>query len=360
MKVVATGNANQEQLRVFQRHIDELTAMINSKKAESPAVRPPQPTQTGTTTPSVGYHSGSSTPKPLAPSAHPLIQPHPSHAATPPPRPNQYPIAQHPSQYSQPHHSQQQHRYPVVPSYPIALEFQGPNASPDRFLFPAYSILETLSPYSLLASFLVIRKGDTPPTDKSEGSEAAPDVYEPVTIRVCVPEGRSPSRDVLEYIRRSVKPADEVRAWMNEKIEKCVRADRRYLALRLPHKSGIVETAEEIAEKEQTPAVQEKKPRPPKKKKDETPKEVVAEPGKESGQAEGLEGAKDKPAEEAKPEQGPAETGVAAPTPTPVLPVAPVVEEAPPAEKDTPHETAPDNPAGRRSGRRKSGRTSDV
>lgn len=303
MKVVATGNANQEQLRIFQRHIDELTAKINLKKVESPAAKPLQPTPTGASTPSAGYQSGASTPKPLAPSAHPQIQPHPSHAATPPPpRPNQYP-----NQYQQPHPPQHQHRHPVIPSYPIALEFQGPNASPDRFLFPAYSILEFLSPYSLFASFLVIRKGDTPPTDKGEDPETAVDIYEPVTIKVSVPEGRSPSKDVLEYIRRSVKPPDEVRAWMSEKIDKCARAERRYLAIRLPHKSGIIETAEDIAEKEQTPIVQEKKPRPPKKKREGTPKDN-AEPGKEADKVEGPKQGDDKdknePAEQAKQDQG--------------------------------------------------------
>ena len=32
MKEVATGNATQEQLKVFQGHIDELTKVINEKK----------------------------------------------------------------------------------------------------------------------------------------------------------------------------------------------------------------------------------------------------------------------------------------------------------------------------------------
>lgn len=243
MKIVATGNANQEQLRIFQRHIDELTAMINANKAQPNS-------QTNSPAPSQQHAPSrpSSTAPPIKP--HPATQPH----APIYPMPQQHPQYQH------------QPPPPRYPSYPIVLEFQGPGASPDRFRFPEYTILEFLNSYKMLASFLVIRKGK----DVSPQLDPDTDYYEPVTMTISVPEGRSPTRDVLQFITRCVKPADQVRNYMTEKIEKCTRAPTRHLAFRLPHKSGIVEMEEEI------PVVQEVKPKPkpaPRKKKEEKDKE---------------------------------------------------------------------------------------
>ncbi|KAG9543381.1 hypothetical protein KCU79_g17555, partial [Aureobasidium melanogenum] len=245
MKIVATGNANQEQLRIFQKHIDELTAMINANKAQansqtnSPA--PPQqhaPSRPSSTAPAIKPHPA--TVQPHAP-IYPMPQQHPQYQHQPPPPP----------------------RYP---SYPIVLEFQGPGASPDRFRFPEYTILEFLNSYKMLASFLVIRKGK----DVSPQLDPDTDYYEPVTMTISVSEGRSPTRDVLQFITRCVKPADQVRTYMTEKIEKCTRAPTRHLAFRLPYKSGIVEVEEEI------PVVQEVRPKPkpaPRKKKEDKEKD---------------------------------------------------------------------------------------
>ncbi|KAG9938786.1 hypothetical protein KCV02_g5511, partial [Aureobasidium melanogenum] len=166
-------------------------------------------------------------------------------------------------------HPQYQHQPPPpprYPSYPIVLEFQGPGASPDRFRFPEYTILEFLNSYKMLASFLVIRKGK----DVSPQLDPDTDYYEPVTMTISVSEGRSPTRDVLQFITRCVKPADQVRTYMTEKIEKCTRAPTRHLAFRLPYKSGIVEVEEEI------PVVQEVRPKPkpaPRKKKEDKEKD---------------------------------------------------------------------------------------
>ena len=93
-------------------------------------------------------------------------------------------------------------------------------------------------------------------------------------MTISVSEARSPTRDVLQFITRCVKPADQVRNYMTDKIEKCTRAPTRYLAFRLPYKSGIVETEEEV------PVVQEVKPKPkpaPRKKKEEKDNEQVGE-----------------------------------------------------------------------------------
>jgi hypothetical protein len=250
MKIVATGNANQEQLRIFQRHIDELTAMINANKAQ-PASQ--------TNSPAPSQQHAQSRP----PSAAPVIKPHP---AT---------VQPHPPIYPMPHqqHPQYQHQPPPpprYPNYPIVLEFHGPGASPDRFRFPEHTILEFLNSYKMLASFLVIRKGK----DLSPQLDPDTEYYEPVTMTISVPEARSSSKDVLQFITRCVKPADQVRTYMTDKIEKCTRAPTRYLAFRLPYKSGIVETEEEV------PVVQEVKPKPkpaPRKKKEDKDSEQTGE-----------------------------------------------------------------------------------
>jgi hypothetical protein len=247
MKIVATGNANQDQLRIFQRHIDELTAMINANKAQSTsssnnnnnnnnAIRTQPTTATNSPAPSHHQHAAASRPPSTAP---PTIKPHPmpqyQHQPPPPPR---------------------------YPSYPIVIEFQGPSASPDRFRFPENTMLEFLNSYKMLASFLVIRKG----LEIASNLDPDTDYYEPVTMTISVPEARAPARDVLQFITRCVKPADQVRTWMTEQIQKCTRAPIRCLAFRLPYKSGITETEEEPL------VVLDVKPKPkpvPRKKKDD-------------------------------------------------------------------------------------------
>ncbi|KAI4721839.1 hypothetical protein E4T48_01848 [Aureobasidium sp. EXF-10727] len=249
MKIVATGNANQEQLRIFQRHIDELTAMINANKAQP---------NSQTNSPAPPHQHPVSRP----PSAAPVIKPHP---ATVQPHAPIYPMPQQHPQYQH-----QPRPPPSYPSYPIVLEFQGPGASPDRFRFPEYTILEFLNSYKMLASFLVIRKG----RDLSPQLDPDTEYYEPVTMTISVSEARSAARDVLQFITRCVKPADQVRNYMTDKIEKCTRAPTRYLAFRLPHKSGITEIEEDV------PLVLELKPKPkpaPRKKKEDKDNDQTGE-----------------------------------------------------------------------------------
>ncbi|KAJ9627158.1 hypothetical protein H2203_003619 [Taxawa tesnikishii (nom. ined.)] len=256
MKIVATGNANQDQLKVFQRHIDELTALIQARKTAENANPPPQNGMGGPPLPRPAPSSNASTPNrsygspmppgpppppPQAPYAHPPGRApiYPQQTAPPQPAPR-------PAQYNQPvPPPPPPQRLQAHPSLPIALEFHGPSASSDRFLFPAHTILEFLSPCSLLASFLVIRHGRDA-VDK-EGLDPDTQYYQPITVRVSVEER---FRDVLEHIRRSVKPAEEVRTWMREKMKSCTRAEQRFLPLRLPWKNGIEGEEEEEEEEE--------------------------------------------------------------------------------------------------------------
>ncbi|KAL1297905.1 hypothetical protein AAFC00_006420 [Neodothiora populina] len=334
MKVVATGNANQEQLRIFQRHIDELTAIINRNKAQQPPPPPLPPQQQsqhyqppsrcsmpGTPTYAGTYGSGapSRTSTPLS-APQPQLLPRPGPVATPPPvqhqkHANQYTVNQSHSkpQTHVPHPPPQKHYPPAQqPSLPIVLEFQGPGASPDRFRFPEYSILEFLSPHMLLVSFLYIRKskpasqkpikkpkeGETPADNikEEEGvEEETKDTYEPVTLKITVDETQK-GRDLLGFIQRSVQPAAETRTWMIEQIGKCKRAERRYLALRLPHKSRVRESTEE-ASKEETPVTIERVKRAaPRKSMDKKPKDKEGTPqtAKEAGKEDDAEAGKAK------------------------------------------------------------------
>ncbi|GAM89402.1 hypothetical protein ANO11243_074400 [Dothideomycetidae sp. 11243] len=225
MKIVATGTASAEQLRTFQQHIDELNAVVAAHTATKPAAASPAPQQ----------QQQQQTPQ-----------------ATPRPPIQQRPVAQALAK-----------KEPIKPPFPVLLEFADPGASQDRFLFPPYSIVEALGSYSILASFLVLRKGG----EASATTLFDPDTeyYEPVTVKIDVVAGTR-SVEVLEHMKRSVKPADEVRKWMEEQIQTKKRADMRFLPLRLPHESQL--PAEEEIIEETPPAAEVKKRGPYKKKAD--------------------------------------------------------------------------------------------
>jgi len=249
MKVVATGTADQEQLKRFQKHIDELNIVIQAQKAQAQAAQ-----QSAVST------SQSASPAPMM--SHPSSGP--SRTATPqmqPPPAQPRPIAQPPQKRSQ-----------VIPNYPVVIEFQGAGASQDRFLFPPYSIVEPLGSFSILASFLIFRKGG----EAADPTlfEADTEYFEPITVKIDVTPKHT---EVLEYMKRSVKPQEEVRKWMEEKLQTCKRAPIRSLPLRLPHQSQIVETDETEGE----PTMIETK-----KSKGGVKKEKMAEPTAESPKPE--------------------------------------------------------------------------
>lgn len=195
------------------------------------------------------------------------------------------------------------------PLTPYGSSTSGHAGSGDRYLFPEYSILEWLpNENTILASFLIVKKVDPntpfpietapdagtgrkskgtskskkgskaekaadtlPPTDtpqKQEPSEDRPDAkpgqtetsgtpsgkpsseanlkeyWQPVTFRIHAANPR-----ILEPLTRVVKPADEVRKFMNEVMDRAERAPDGFPAFRLPH-----EDAREAFEAESTPA----------------------------------------------------------------------------------------------------------
>ncbi|KAF4549705.1 Hypothetical protein D9617_20g027610 [Elsinoe fawcettii] len=218
MKIVATGSATPDQLKTFQGHIDELNAIVAAQN-----LPPPPPVQA---------------PAPLPPPPTP-------------PRPNPPPLKQ---------------RATANPRYPIVFEFvNGPGATGDRFRFPQHSIIESLGAYSILASFLVFRKGK----DAADPSlyEADTEYFEPVTVKIDFP---APNARTMEDIKKNVLPPAEVRTWMEDQMRSKKRAPIRFLPLRLPHKSQLTESEEEP---ELLPPPVEIKKRPYKRKseKEEAP-----------------------------------------------------------------------------------------
>lgn len=195
------------------------------------------------------------------------------------------------------------------PLTPYGSSTSGHAGSGDRYLFPEHTILEWLpAENTVIASFLIVRKvdpntpfpletateaaakskakgksaskakgdkkvkdekgqqpaqtstpthpapTDTPqkqePTDPSTpGMPGTPseanlkEYYQPVTFRI-----HAPNAKILEPLARVVKPADEVRKYMNEIMDRAERSPDGYLAMQLPH-----EQAQESLEGEGTP-----------------------------------------------------------------------------------------------------------
>lgn len=193
------------------------------------------------------------------------------------------------------------------PLTPYGSSTSGHAGSGDRYLFPEHTILEWLpAENTVIASFLIVRKVDpntpfpletateaaakskskgkgaskaksdkkvkdekgqpanaTPnqpaPTDTPQKQEptdpATPGVpntpseanlkeyYQPVTFRI-----HAPNAKILEPLARVVKPADEVRKYMNEIMDRAERSADGYLAMQLPHEP------QEPLEVEGTPA----------------------------------------------------------------------------------------------------------
>ena len=196
------------------------------------------------------------------------------------------------------------------PLTPYGSSTSGHAGSGDRYLFPEHTILEWLpAENTVIASFLVVRKvdpntpfpletateaaakskskskgvskgkgekkaktekgeqtsetpapnqpagpTDTPqkqePTDPATPLPSTPseanlkEYWQPVTFRI-----HAPNAKILEPLARVVKPADEVRKYMNEIMDRAERSPDGYLAMRLPR-----EETHEPSEAEGTPA----------------------------------------------------------------------------------------------------------
>lgn len=238
MKVVASGKASPPQLRDFQDHIDELNAVMKSRRSstETPTSenKPGKPPGTGQEHP----------PQPLHPSASPTSQWNMTSQG--PVYPNPYQVSasikREPSLQSSPTVAPLVHAksasYNKADIDSIVFDFGGMG---DRFSFPRFSILEYLyGGTQVIVSFLVIRRGNTAPPGKYKGNMS---YYQPVTMRLT-----SPNPKLLEPLPRIVAPPDEVRQYMNSFFDKLHPAETVYLATRLPRMNDAVEN-----ERDQTP-----------------------------------------------------------------------------------------------------------
>ncbi|PGH14713.1 hypothetical protein AJ79_02879 [Helicocarpus griseus UAMH5409] len=344
MRIVASSKANQAQLRTFQAHIDELNAILASRKqnenqnnphikaepqAQTIAPGPPAPSTAAPTPPAPAHpHPShpSQSPRPIGPNVpaptHPPARSSPSSYPPYPQQSSAQPIRSKNVQQPPPHnyfhpHTPSQPPLPAPKPDPKAVVFEFVTPAPtgnnsthatsgDRYLFPANTILDYFpGGTTVIASFLVIKKVDpsAPPPDttggstggkaKSKKSKLAPTVetptptdtpnkttpapqpvtpnpdtqpsksdkpasttangpepskaaeskpapkpkikeyYQPVTMRLHANNPRT-----LEPLARVVRPAAEVRQYMNDIMDRMERADIEYLALRLPHEGA--------------------------------------------------------------------------------------------------------------------------
>lgn len=233
MKEVATGNATQEQLKVFQKHIDELSAAIQAQKVKEAAEE--------------AKRAAKQAPVPQ----HQNITPQPVAPYTASPQPGQNPAWQQPlppqQQYVPP---------PPPPPSEVVFAFTLAGATEDRFLFPQYSILEALSAQHVLASFIVTRKGSEAADPVGLKLDPDTEYWQPVTMMVEVAYGREP---LLKDVQKWVKPPDEVREEMKKTMERCTRAPDTFLPLRLPIKSNASVVESEATSKDATPVPDDKK-----------------------------------------------------------------------------------------------------
>ena len=243
MKEVATGNATQDQLKIFQSHIDELTKHIAEKKKkqeEEEAAAQGASAQQQQQNEVIQYDGPAD--------SVPVQHQHTPQRSYPPPH-------QQPARaYQQP--QQQTWAPPPAPaptSSPVIIAFTTPGATEDRFIFPQDSILESLSPQHLLASFIVTRRG----REAADPTGLDPDTeyWQPITLMVEVAYRRE---HIIECVQRWVKPAEEVRKYMQEVMERCSKAPDAYLALRLPFKGSALAETEDMVMEDAMPAVEEK------------------------------------------------------------------------------------------------------
>lgn len=240
MKVVASGDATEAELKDFQFHIDELNGTLKSrtKSAQDSG---------GQNLPSVSpFHERSSMNQqrislpPLNIGSMPSLQGKHAHRVPPAENFKQEP---HPSvfpQYAQPPKPKSN---PLGRSDITGVVFDIGGAG-DRYSFPKFSILEYCTGGTqVIASFLVARKGSEA---ASKGYKNNVSYYQPVTIRLSSLQPR-----ILEPLARIVAPPDEVRRHMDSMFDKMTRAINVFLATRLPR------TAESMTEKDDPSAATE-------------------------------------------------------------------------------------------------------
>ena len=225
MKVVASGQASENQLKDFQDHIDELNTILKSQpKLHEPLHedKRPQPPARG------GQEYVSRI-------VVPTSKPDSSWTQIPSVAPYSNPHAQVPSIKTEPSSKIQPFNAPSASSKSaytvhkpevnsIVFDFGGTG---DRFSFPRFSILEYVyGGTQVVVSFLVIRRGSAAKPGKYKDTKS---YYQPVTMRLSTSHPR-----ILEPLAKIVAPPEEVRRYMDSVFDKMSRAETVFLATRLP------------------------------------------------------------------------------------------------------------------------------
>ena len=240
MKVVASGEATEAELKDFQFHIDDLNGTLKSRAKSAQDIRSQNSTLISPFSERSSISQSRISLPPLNIGSAPSL--HQTHA-------HLFPPAEHFKQEPLP---------PIFPQYaqPPKPKSNAPCKSDitgvvfdiggvgDRYSFPKLSILEYYpGGTQVIASFLITRKGSEA---ASRGYKNTVTYYQPVTMRLSSPQPR-----ILEPLARIVAPLDEVRRHMDNIFDKTTRANNVFLATRLPH------TPQSITEKDDPSAVTE-------------------------------------------------------------------------------------------------------
>ncbi|RMZ75745.1 hypothetical protein DV737_g5152, partial [Chaetothyriales sp. CBS 132003] len=241
MKVVATSKASLDQLKEFQRHIDELNEVVRRQEAEReqqqkakppppppPAAAPPAPPSGAS--PAVPPHTPYSAATTPVPAASALPRPH--YSSPYPPQPRAEALIKH-----------------------IVIEFHGEGSSPDRWLFPEYAVLDIrYGGLEMTVSYFVERKGSE--IIKEHGSAADQDrellaakwhadteYYQPITMHV-----RANQHKTIETIARGAKTLPAVQEYMKKVMQEKTRAPMEYLVHQLPREKPVVDFVDSAVE----------------------------------------------------------------------------------------------------------------
>ena len=240
MRTVAGGNATQEELKIFQQHIDELTPQSNAIKARhaeedrQAAIRWHQEQQERQRQQLLQPQSQPQGHFNL-PSGHSPATAKASQSYPYPLPPNQASLAV----THLPVKSRSPHAASVVPKIvnysAIVFEFVQSDHG-DRFLFPRNSILEFRdNGCTVLVSFLIL---------KTVKNATCSDIeyYEPMTVYF-----RSQSAKLLEHLQRIVSDPETVKTYMKEIMIKRQKAPKAWPVYRLKRatKSGYNSDREE-------------------------------------------------------------------------------------------------------------------
>ena len=222
MKVVATSKASPDQLKEFQKHIDEFNEVVKQQDTEREQQQSSSPVPAATSKPAPTKAASPATSHPVAYQPPKVATPAP---AMPPPQYATYPTQPRPE--------------PLIKH--IVLEFHGEGASLDRWLFPEYAVLDIrYNGVEMTVSFFVERRGSEIIKSLAGGSDEEtallrarwrPDVeyYQPVTMHV-----RANQHKTVETIARGARTLPVVQDYMKKVMKDKTKTPEEFLVHQLP------------------------------------------------------------------------------------------------------------------------------